>query len=116
MTVSTRTGGEAMDLRVNYFSYPSAAERYAKGRPYLHPPVIDRIGAIVCPSGKVERALDVGCGTGHSTLALTEIADEVIGADASWAMMEARSPSPKRPVMSAATANANGTVNPTYPR
>jgi SAM-dependent methyltransferase len=101
MTVSTRTGGEAMDLRVNYFSYPSAAERYAKGRPYLHPPVIDRIGAIVCPSGKVERALDVGCGTGHSTLALTEIADEVIGADASWAMLR-HAPRPLAYVQAAA--------------
>lgn len=77
MRVSTPSGGEASDLRLNYFSYPSAAERYAKGRPYLYPPVIGRIRAIVCPEGKVGRALDVGCGTGQSALALTEIADEI---------------------------------------
>ena len=88
-------------MRLNYFSYPSAAERYAKGRPYLHPPVIGRIRAIVCPSGKIGRALDVGCGTGLSTLALTEIADEVIGADASWEMLR-RAPLPLAYVQAAA--------------
>lgn len=76
-----------MDLPLNYFSYPSAADRYAKGRPYLHPLAIDRIRAIVCQSGKLGRALDVGCGTGQSTLALADIADAVFGADAAWEML-----------------------------
>jgi SAM-dependent methyltransferase len=64
----------------NYFAYPTAAERYARGRPYFHPLVVERIPAS-CRLDKCARALDVGCGTGQSALALTEIAERVIGAD-----------------------------------
>ena len=72
---------------MNYFVHPSAAERYAKDRHYFHPLVIERIRAFLRLDGRVPVGLDVGCGTGLSTLALTEIADEVIGADVSPAML-----------------------------
>ena len=64
---------------MNYFAYPTAAERYANGRPFFHPLAIKKIGTICCESGRIDRALDVGCGTGQSTLALLELADEIVG-------------------------------------
>ena len=73
---------------LNYFSFASAADRYALGRPYhLHPPVMDRIAAIVSPEGPIGRALDVACGTGQSTRALAARAIEVVGADLSSEML-----------------------------
>jgi len=72
---------------MNYFAYPTAAERYANGRPYFHPLAIKKIGAVCCETGRVNRALDVGCGTGQSTLALVEVADKIIGLDNSTEML-----------------------------
>ncbi len=64
----------------NYFSHQSAAERYAKFRPYFHPGVISRLVEFAeCP--KFGAALDVGCGTGLSTKALAEVAGWVAGVD-----------------------------------
>src|SRR4030095_15824870 len=70
------------------FVYRTVAERYAKYRPYFHPLVINRIKTYLGLSKPVQRALDVGCGTGQSTLALKEIADSVIGVDISDEMLE----------------------------
>jgi len=72
---------------MNYFAYPTAAERYAKGRPYFHPLAIKKIQAICCESGRIDRALDVGCGTGQSSVALLEIAEEIVGLDSSAEML-----------------------------
>ncbi len=72
---------------MNYFAFASAADRYAKGRPYLHPPVVDRIAATAAAAGPIGRALDVACGTGQSTRALATIAGEVVGADLSFEML-----------------------------
>jgi ubiquinone/menaquinone biosynthesis C-methylase UbiE len=72
---------------MNYFDYKSAAERYSTGRPYFHPQVIRRIKNYLSLIEPVERALDVGCGTGSSTLALREIAQQVVGVDRSAAML-----------------------------
>jgi SAM-dependent methyltransferase len=72
---------------MNYFSYSSAAERYANGRPFFHPLAINKIKALCCEARRINRALDVGCGTGQSTLALLELADEVVGVDSSAAML-----------------------------
>jgi predicted TPR repeat methyltransferase len=58
---------------INYFDPKSAAERYAKGRPYFHPQIINRIQAYLSLTEPVARALDVGCGTGLSTIALKAI-------------------------------------------
>ncbi|HLM56888.1 MAG TPA: methyltransferase domain-containing protein [Pyrinomonadaceae bacterium] len=68
---------------MNYFAPRTAAERYAKGRPFFHPPLVARIGELVSAGGPFPRALDVGCGTGLSTLALKGIAGEVVGVDLS---------------------------------
>ena len=72
----------------NPFDSRSAARRYAAGRIYFHDRAIrilaDRLGLM----GQLPVAIDVGCGTGLSTRALREIADEVIGTDISAEMIE----------------------------
>lgn len=72
---------------MNFFRPRSAARRYAKGRPHFHPAIIERARKYLSPSDSVARALDVGCGTGLSTLALKEIAEEIIGIDAAPEMV-----------------------------
>lgn len=72
---------------MNFFAYPSAAQRYANGRPYFHPLAIKKIKAICCENGRIDRALDVACGTGQSTLALLEVAEEIVGLDSSSEML-----------------------------
>jgi SAM-dependent methyltransferase len=72
----------------NFFRHQTAAQRYADARPYFHPLIVDRLRAfseLVVPVG---RALDVACGTGQSTRALTAIAGSVVGIDASPAMIQ----------------------------
>lgn len=71
----------------NYFDDGSAAERYGKGRPYHHPPVIRRIRGFLRLDGPLDRAVDIGCGTGMSAVALTEIARRVVAVDISWPMI-----------------------------
>lgn len=72
---------------MNFFSSNSAAERYSKGRPYYHPIVIERIKKFLALDEPLPRVLDVGCGTGLSTVALKEIAREIVGVDASVEMV-----------------------------
>lgn len=72
---------------MNYFAYPTAAERYANGRPFFHPLAVKKIERICCESGRISRALDEGCGTGQSTLALLEVADDIVGLDNSAEML-----------------------------
>ena len=72
---------------MNYFAYPTAAERYANGRPFFHRLVTEKIRTVCCESGRINHALDVGCGTGQSTLALLEVGDEIIGMDNSAEML-----------------------------
>jgi len=72
---------------MNYFDPKSTAERYAKGRPYFHPQVVSCIQTYLSLTEPVARALDVGCGTGLSTIALKAIARHVVGIDSSAAMI-----------------------------
>jgi len=72
---------------MNYFAYPTAAERYASGRPFFHPLAIKKIQSVCCQNGRMDRALDVGCGTGQSTQALLEVAEEIVGLDSSAEML-----------------------------
>ncbi len=72
---------------MNYFAHETAAERYAQSRPYFHPLVIERIRAFLGLATRVPVGIDVACGTGQSALALTDIADSVIAADISPAML-----------------------------
>ena len=73
---------------MSFFIYKSVAERYAKHRPYFHPLVIEKIRAYLQLGGPVHFAVDVGCGSGHSTVALKEIADLVAGLDISKDMLD----------------------------
>jgi SAM-dependent methyltransferase len=70
----------------NYFASAEVAARYAGVRPFFHEEVARRI----CRLSGVERftrALDVGCGAGHSSIALAAIAGQVVGIDISPEML-----------------------------
>lgn len=75
-------------MKRNYFAGKSAAERYARGRPYFHPLVVGRIARFLNLNRPVHTVLDVACGTGHSSIALTEIASWVVGVDTSVEMLD----------------------------
>ncbi len=72
---------------MNFFAPRTAAERYAKGRPFFHPALLARIAELLSADVPFARALDVACGTGHSTLALKGLAGAVIGVDVSAEML-----------------------------
>src|SRR5690349_9146362 len=72
---------------MNYFAYPTAAERYAKGRPFFHSVAMEKIRTVCCEAAHISRALDVGCGTGQSTTALLELTHTIIGLDSSAEML-----------------------------
>ncbi|MEO6612528.1 MAG: class I SAM-dependent methyltransferase [Chitinophagaceae bacterium] len=72
---------------MNYFSPKTAAERYSKGRPDFHSNTIQHIKDYLQLDKKLDRALDVACGTGLSTKALLEIATHVYGTDSSQEML-----------------------------
>jgi len=70
----------------NYFTSETVAARYTKVRPFFHQEALRRL----CGFAAIERfhrALDVGCGTGQSSVALASIADRVIAMDASQEML-----------------------------
>lgn len=75
----------------NPFDSASVASRYVAGRPYYHRTAlalaVERLGL-----DRVDVALDVGCGTGLSTRAVSELADRVIAIDTSTAMLWATKP------------------------
>jgi ubiquinone/menaquinone biosynthesis C-methylase UbiE len=73
---------------MNYFSPPAAAERYSKGRPHFHSNTIKHISNFLRLDKKLDRALDIACGTGLSTKALLEIANHVYGTDVSQEMLK----------------------------
>jgi ubiquinone/menaquinone biosynthesis C-methylase UbiE len=73
---------------MNFFVHKSVAERYAKYRPYFQPLVIEKIKAYLNLQESIGFALDVGCGSGQSTVALKEIADPVVGLDISAEMLD----------------------------
>jgi len=72
---------------MNYFAHQSAAKRYANARPYFHPLVIQKIKGVLGLQELLSKALDVGCGTGQSTIALKGIANEIVGTDSSQEML-----------------------------
>ena len=71
----------------NYFGPRSAAARYARGRPRFHSFVIEKIKKFLAIEKSVDFALDVGCGTGLSSVALKEIAESIVGIDISAEMV-----------------------------
>lgn len=58
---------------------------YQKYRPALHPIILNK-----CLSSEesFKRGLDIGCGTGHSTIALCKYCEKVIGVEPSIQMLE----------------------------
>lgn len=72
---------------MNYFNLKAAAERYAKGRPDFHNNTIQHIKEFLKINNKLGNALDIACGTGLSTKALLEIANNVYGTDVSGEML-----------------------------
>jgi ubiquinone/menaquinone biosynthesis C-methylase UbiE len=70
----------------NPFAAAGVGVHYDRGRPYHHARTLERIVAMV-DTGRIERGVDVACGTGMSTVALAGRADCAIGVDVSPEMM-----------------------------
>jgi SAM-dependent methyltransferase len=67
------------------------ASAYAFARPPIHPLIIERIvGHGAVRARTIRCALDVGCGAGRSTAALTAIAGTVVGIEPAAAMLAHR--------------------------
>jgi SAM-dependent methyltransferase len=74
---------------INPFDLDGEARRYHEVRPRYHHLPFRLVRAYV--GSRISSGLDVACGTGHSTAALAEIADTVLGCDQSEQMLrEAR--------------------------
>ena len=73
---------------MSFFNTKSVAEGYSKDRPYVHPEIIKKIKLRLNLSEKIKYVLDVGCGAGLSTIALKEIAENIIGVDSSESMIK----------------------------
>jgi SAM-dependent methyltransferase len=87
------------------FEHERVAAGYASARPYLHPEAFALVRDAVGPARRFRRALDVGCGTGLSSVALLDLAEEVVGIDAARDMLRrARRPVGVRYVASGAEA------------
>jgi SAM-dependent methyltransferase len=69
------------------FQHDRVAAGYAAARPYLHPEILALARDVIRPAARFSRALDVGCGTGLSSVALLDLAQEVVGIDASVDML-----------------------------
>jgi SAM-dependent methyltransferase len=75
----------------NPFDSAPAARRYAGARPYYHRSALD----LAMQQQQIARAtlaLDVGCGTGLSARAVSDLADHVVAIDVSAAMLRAAEP------------------------
>src|ERR1700722_16097605 len=72
---------------MNYFAPKEAAERYANGRPDVHAYSIDQVSTYLQLDQKLDRVLDIACGTGLSTRALLAIGERVYGTDISEEML-----------------------------
>ena len=72
---------------MNYFKPKTAAIRYAHGRLYFHENTIRHIEKFLQLRHKLDNVLDVACGTGLSTKALSLIANNITGTDISQEML-----------------------------
>jgi SAM-dependent methyltransferase len=69
------------------FHHDRVAAGYASARPYLHPEILAVARDVIRTEARFRRALDVGCGTGLSSVALLDLAHEVVGIDAAVDML-----------------------------
>lgn len=72
----------------NPFDSDPAARRYATARPYYHRSAL-ALAMEQQQIGSARLAVDVGCGTGLSAHAVSDLADRVVAIDASAAMLRA---------------------------
>lgn len=79
-------------MPANPFASDTAARLYAEGRPDYSPLVSDIIRRITGIESALEFAVDVGSGTGISTMAIAPLADTVVGVEPSQAMRELAMP------------------------
>jgi len=79
------------DAPTNYFTGAEVAARYAKARPFFHDEAVEWI-CRAAGRRRFARALDVGCGSGLSTVALAAIADDVVGVDCAQGMLDEAAP------------------------
>lgn len=75
------------DSAGDLFDSKRSAELYARARPYHHDLVIQRVAAQLNIRDRLDRVVDVACGTGLSCIALKQIAKRIVGADISAAML-----------------------------
>ena len=72
----------------NPFVYSAAARRYARGRPNFHAQVVRRVQRVLrVNKAEVDLVVDVGCGTGASSIAFASVARRVLAIDPSIAML-----------------------------
>jgi SAM-dependent methyltransferase len=71
----------------NPFASPTMAAGYARCRPALHPRIMERVRELLQITTMLDRALDVGCGSGLSTAALQPLAQTCIGIDPAVPML-----------------------------
>lgn len=70
---------------LNPFAHNIDSANYDRARPYFHPLVFRRVADLL--PGRLITALDVACGTGHSSTALADISEVVVGLDSSETML-----------------------------
>jgi len=63
----------------NIYDSPRLAAGYAYGRPPVHRHIIHSVREFLHIAGKLQGALDVGCGAGLSTTALKRLSETVVG-------------------------------------
>jgi len=68
------------------------AFHYSTYRPPLHPLILKKC---ISPHDKFNHGLDIGCGTGQSSIALANYCDEVTGIDTSQDMIQRSIPHPR---------------------
>jgi len=74
-------------MKMHYFTCKNIGKIYAKGRPYVHDQVLQQARAFLDLTKPVPWALDIGCGTGLSTVALEDIAYRIVALDISYYMV-----------------------------
>jgi SAM-dependent methyltransferase len=79
----------------NWFGAGVDAERYARARPAVHASALAKFRQAAGITARFQCALDVGCGTGHSTVALMPLAESVVGVDPSAEMLAHSADHPK---------------------
>lgn len=88
--LAERQGAKSLTLpstHANYFNSAEVAARYAKVRPFFHDEVAERVRTFAGVE-RFGRVLDVGCGSGQSSIALAAIARQVTAIDASQSMLD----------------------------